>query len=387
MSRIIRFSRSVSRIQTRLYSSVFDGLDSFENRHIGPSPQGITKMCQAIGVEDLNELVSKTVPAAITIKQHTRLGSALTETETLERIKEIAHANKVFKSYLGCGYYASITPPVILRNIMENPGWYTQYTPYQPEISQGRLESLLNYQTMVCDLTGMDVSNASLLDEATAAAEAMIVAFSSSKNKSKKFFVDQNCFPQTIECVKTRAKGFGIQVIVGDYKNLDFENDLPFGTMVQYPNFNGDVQNYEDFTTKCHKNGAIVSCASDLMALALLKPPGEFGVDIAFGNSQRFGIPLGYGGPHAAFFAVKDHLKRKIPGRLVGVSKDADGLPAYRLSLQTREQHIRREKATSNICTAQALLANMAAMYAVYHGPVVKFINRELSKSLKESMT
>ena len=328
-------------------------------------------MCQSIGVEDLNELVAKTVPAAITIKNHTRLGGALTETETLQRIKEIAAENKVFKSYLGCGYYSSITPPVILRNIMENPGWYTQYTPYQPEISQGRLESLLNYQTMVCDLTGMDVSNASLLDEATAAAEAMIVAFSSSKNKSKKFFVDQHCFPQTIECVKTRAKGFGIQVIVGDYQTLDFEADLPFGTMVQYPNFTGNVQNYTDFVAKCHKHGAIVSCATDLMALALLKPPGQFGVDIAFGNSQRFGIPLGYGGPHAAFFAVKDHLKRKIPGRLVGVSKDADGLPAYRLSLQTREQHIRREKATSNICTAQALLANMAAMYAVYHGPQV----------------
>ena len=328
-------------------------------------------MCELIGVQDLNDLVSKTVPAAITIKKHTRLGGALTETETLNRIREIASENKVFKSYLGLGYYASITPPVILRNIMENPGWYTQYTPYQPEISQGRLESLLNYQTMVCDLTGMDVSNASLLDEATAGAEAMIVAFSTSKNKSKKFFVDQHCFPQTIECVKTRAKGFGIEVIVGDFEKLDFERDLPFGVMVQYPNSTGDVQSYEAFAAKCHKNGTVVSCATDLMALALLKPPGQFGVDIAFGNSQRFGIPLGYGGPHAAFFAVKDHLKRKIPGRLVGVSKDADGRLAYRLSLQTREQHIRREKATSNICTAQALLANMASMYAVYHGPQV----------------
>jgi glycine dehydrogenase len=298
----------------------------------------------------------------------------------LERIKELASKNKVLKSFLGLGYYNTITPPVILRNVMENPGWYTQYTPYQPEISQGRLESLVNYQTMVCDLTGLDVSNASLLDEGTAAGAA---------NKKKNiFFVDKNCFPQTIECVKTRAQGFGIQIIVEDFKTFDFSKHSGnvVGALIQYPDIKGEIHEYEHFVSEAHKHGALVACATDLMALALLKPPGEFGVDIALGNAQRFGVPLGYGGPHAAFFAVKDSLKRRMPGRLVGVSKDAQGLPAYRLALQTREQHIRREKATSNICTAQALLANMSALYTVYHGPKVFMIikNRALKILLKE---
>ncbi|KAJ3299184.1 hypothetical protein HK104_009788 [Borealophlyctis nickersoniae] len=328
-------------------------------------------MCKTIGVESLDDLVERTVPTNIRIKEPTKLGPGVSETEVLERLKFIASKNKVYKSYIGMGYTGTITPKVILRNIMENPGWYTQYTPYQPEISQGRLESLLNFQTMITDLTGLSVANASLLDEGTAAGEAMLLSFSHGKGKKNIFFVDQACHPQTIACVKTRAEGFGIKVIVGDYEIFDFANNKGnvMGVLIQYPTTDGRVLDYESFVKKAHDHGALVACATDLMSLALLKPPGEFGVDIAFGNSQRFGVPLGYGGPHAAFFAVRDKHKRRISGRLIGVSKDVDGNPAYRLALQTREQHIRREKATSNICTAQALLANMAAMYAVYHGP------------------
>ncbi|KAI8906816.1 glycine cleavage system P-protein-domain-containing protein [Gorgonomyces haynaldii] len=328
-------------------------------------------MCKQVGVKNLDELVGKTVPASIRLEKPTQLGQPMTESEVLVRIKEIASQNKIFKTYIGLGYTGTITPPVILRNIMENPGWYTQYTPYQPEISQGRLESLLNYQTMVQELTGMDVANASLLDEGTAAGEAMLLCYSAAKQKKTVFFVDQNCYPQTIECVKSRAVGFGIQVVVGDYKTFDFadyKNNVA-GALLQYPAMDGSIQDYESFVKKAHDNHALVACATDLLALTLIKPPGEFGVDIALGNSQRFGVPLGYGGPHAAFFAVKDAQKRRMPGRLIGVSKDVEGKTAYRLALQTREQHIRREKATSNICTAQALLANMAAMYCVYHGP------------------
>ncbi|KAJ3034029.1 glycine decarboxylase subunit P [Rhizophlyctis rosea] len=328
-------------------------------------------MCKTLGVSSLDELVEKTVPAQIRIQTPTNLGPGVPEMEVLERLKYIASKNKVFKSYIGMGYTGTITPKVILRNIMENPGWYTQYTPYQPEISQGRLESLLNFQTMVSDLTGLPVANASLLDEGTAAGEAMLLCFSAGNRKKNIFFVDQACHPQTIACVKTRAEGFGITVIVGDYEIFDFASnkDNVMGVLIQYPTTDGRVVDYESFVQKAHENGAMVACATDLLALALLKPPGEFGVDIAFGNSQRFGVPLGYGGPHAAFFAVTDAHKRRIPGRLIGVSKDVNGKKAYRLALQTREQHIRREKATSNICTAQALLANMSAMYAVYHGP------------------
>ncbi|KAI8818901.1 glycine cleavage system P-protein-domain-containing protein [Fimicolochytrium jonesii] len=328
-------------------------------------------MCKVIGVKSLENLVERTVPPSITIRNATRLGPGVPETEVLERLKHIASKNKVFRSYIGMGYTNTITPKVILRNIMENPGWYTQYTPYQPEISQGRLESLLNFQTMVCDFTGLPVANASLLDEGTAAAEAMMMCFSQAKRKKNMFFVDQACHPQTIACVKTRGEGFGIQVVVGDYEKFDFEANAGnvMGVLIQYPTTDGRVLDYETFVEKAHSKGAMVTVAADLLSLALLKPPGEFGADIVFGNSQRFGVPLGYGGPHAAFFAVKDNLKRNMPGRLIGVSKDVDGNKAYRLALQTREQHIRREKATSNICTAQALLANMAAMYAVYHGP------------------
>eukprot|EP00842_Homolaphlyctis_polyrhiza_P001239 jgi/Hompol1/2115/HPOL_005855-RA len=351
--------------------SVFDPLDSFARRHIGPNDSEIAKMCHELGVGSLEGLVAKTVPASITIQRPTRLGPGLSESEALVEIKRIASKNQLFRSYIGMGYTGTITPPVILRNIMENPGWYTQYTPYQPEISQGRLESLLNYQTMIQELTGMDISNASLLDEGTAAAEAMLLCYSAANRKKTAFFVDKACFPQTISCVQTRAQGFGIEVIVGDFETFDFaaHKGNVCGALIQYPNQFGEVTNYEAFVKKAHDNGALVACATDLLSLTLLKPPGEFGADIALGNSQRFGVPLGYGGPHAAFFAVKDAQKRRMAGRLIGVSKDANGKSAYRLALQTREQHIRREKATSNICTAQALLANMAAMYAVYHGP------------------
>ncbi|KAJ3127953.1 glycine decarboxylase subunit P [Nowakowskiella sp. JEL0407] len=328
-------------------------------------------MLSTLNLKSLPELVEKTVPESITIKKATNLGKGQSEREVLARLKEIASKNKVFKSYIGMGYTDTVVPNVILRNIMENPGWYTQYTPYQPEISQGRLESLLNYQTMVQDFTGLPIANASLLDEGTAAGEAMLMCFSAANRKKNVFFVDENCHPQTISCLITRAEGFGIKVVVGDYEKFDFgeyKNQV-MGVLFQYPGTDGKIVNFESFVKTAHANGALATCATDLLALALLKPPGEFGVDMVFGNSQRFGVPLGYGGPHAAFFAVKDEHKRRMPGRLIGVSKDVNGKMAYRLSLQTREQHIRREKATSNICTAQALLANMAAMYAVYHGP------------------
>jgi glycine dehydrogenase len=366
LKRIQRFQKQCT---LRRYS-IFNRLDTFENRHLGPKDIELSKMLESTGVKTLEELVDKTIPNSIKIQQETRLGRAKTESEMLERIKEVGAMNKVLKSYIGLGYYNTITPPVILRNVMENPGWYTQYTPYQPEIAQGRLESLLNFQTMVCDLTGLDVANASLLDEGTAAGEAMLLCYSSVKKRNI-FFVDENMFPQTIAVLETRAQGFNIQVVKGRIQDFDFEKykDQLIGVMVQYPNLDGEVLEYEQFSKKAKDIGAYVCCATDLLSLTLLKPPGEFGCDIAFGNAQRFGVPLGYGGPHAAFFAVKDPLKRKIPGRLVGLSKDVHGKPAYRLALQTREQHIRREKATSNICTAQALLANMSVMYAVYHGP------------------
>ncbi|KAI9350486.1 glycine cleavage system P-protein-domain-containing protein [Zopfochytrium polystomum] len=328
-------------------------------------------MCAAVGVRDLEHLAALAVPDSIKIQNPTRLGPGLTETETLAELKRIAGRNKLLTSYIGMGYTGTVTPNVILRNIMENPAWYTQYTPYQPEISQGRLESLLNFQTMVSDLTGLPIANASLLDEGTAAGEAMLMCYSAFNRKKNIFFVDERTFPQTFEVLKTRAEGFGIQVVVGDYQTFDWTQykDKVMGVLIQYPNNEGTVLDYSTFAQTAHANGALVTVATDLLACALLKPPGEFGADIAFGNSQRFGVPLGYGGPHAAFFAVKDEHKRRMPGRLIGVSKDAAGRPAYRLALQTREQHIKREKATSNICTAQALLANMAAMYAVYHGP------------------
>jgi glycine dehydrogenase len=317
-------------------------------------------------------LIDKTVPAAIRLKTPLKLPVAQTEFEYLDELKKIAAKNKVFKTYIGQGYYNTITPSVILRNVFENPGWYTQYTPYQAEISQGRLESLLNYQTMVCDLTGLELANASLLDEATAAAEAMAMLFHH-KNKSEtiaspKFFVDENIFAQTKEVLLTRAMPIGIELVHGDYKTATLDETY-FGAIVQYPNSVGSVEDYSYFINKVHAVNGYVVMATDLLALTLLTPPGELGADVAIGSAQRFGVPMGYGGPHAAFFATKDEFKRGIPGRIIGVSIDAQNNRALRMALQTREQHIKREKATSNICTAQALLANMAAMYAVYHGP------------------
>ena len=344
----------------------------FAGRHIGPNESETKEMLKTIGVENLDELIDKTVPAAIRLKKPLKLPVAQTEFEYLDELKKIAAKNKVFKTYIGQGYYNTITPSVILRNVFENPGWYTQYTPYQAEISQGRLESLLNYQTMVCDLTGLELANASLLDEATAAAEAMAMLFHH-KNKgeeiaSPKFFVDNNIFAQTKDVLLTRATPIGIELLYGDYKSAAL-NESFFGAIVQYPNSIGSVEDHRDFINKVHAVNGYVVMATDLLALTLLTPPGELGADVAVGSAQRFGVPLGYGGPHAAFFATRDEFKRGIPGRIIGVSIDAQNNRALRMALQTREQHIKREKATSNICTAQALLANMAAMYAVYHGP------------------
>ncbi len=344
----------------------------FAGRHIGPNEEETRSMLKTIGMDTMDELISKTVPSSIRLKKPLKLPVAQTEFEYLDELKKIASKNKVFKSYIGQGYYNTITPGVILRNVFENPGWYTQYTPYQAEISQGRLESLLNYQTMVCDLTGLELANASLLDEATAAAEAMAMLFHQ-KNKgdeitAPKFFVDTNIFAQTKEVLLTRAAPIGIELVYGDYKTTTID-DRFFGAIVQYPNSTGSVEDHRDFINKLHAINGYVVMATDLLALTLLTPPGELGADVAVGSAQRLGVPLGYGGPHAAFFATKDEFKRGIPGRIIGVSIDAQNNRALRMALQTREQHIKREKATSNICTAQALLANMAAMYAVYHGP------------------
>lgn len=329
-------------------------------------------MLRTIGSATLDELIGTTVPPAIRMQKSLDLPAPMSEAEYLQHIKEISLRNKVFKNYIGQGYYDTHTPSVILRNIFENPGWYTQYTPYQAEISQGRLESLLNFQTMVSDLTGLPIANASLLDEGTAAAEAMTLFFNL-LNKSEsitrpKFFVDEETFPQTKDVVLTRAKPVGIEIIFGDYKKAQPDQSW-FGALVQYPNDKGSVEDYRDFIQKVHQAGGYVAMTTDLLALTLLTPPGELGADVACGSSQRFGVPLGFGGPHAAFFAAKDDFKRSMPGRIIGVSIDAQGARALRMALQTREQHIKREKATSNICTAQALLANMAAMYAVFHGP------------------
>ncbi|KAG0242662.1 hypothetical protein BGW41_003765 [Actinomortierella wolfii] len=351
--------------------NVFSPLDTFVRRHNGPNSGDVQEMLKTLGLKDLNELTGKTVPNRIRSTKALDLGHGFTEKEVLERLKHIASKNKLYKNYIGMGYTDVVVPNVILRNVLENPGWYTQYTPYQPEISQGRLESLLNFQTMVTDLTGMSISNASLLDEGTAAAEAMIMCWTATNKKKGTFFVDENCHPQTISVVQTRAEAFNINVVVGDFRNFDFEaiKDQLSGVLVQYPDTRGNINDFKQLSDKVHGFGGQVVVATDLMALTMLTPPGEWGADIALGNSQRFGVPLGFGGPHAAFFACKDAHKRRMPGRLVGVSKDREGNKAYRLALQTREQHIRREKATSNICTAQALLANMSALYAVYHGP------------------
>ncbi len=344
----------------------------FAGRHIGPSEEESIEMLNSIGVPSLRELIDKTLPEPIRLRKELSLPKAQTEFEYLSELKKIAAKNKIYNNYIGQGYYNTITPSVILRNVFENPGWYTQYTPYQAEISQGRLESLLNYQTMVCDLTGLELANASLLDEATAAAEAMAMLFHH-KNKgdnitAPKFFVDNHIFEQTKDVLLTRATPIGIELVYGDYKTATL-NESYFGAIIQYPNSVGSVEDYRDFINKVHTANGYVVMATDLLALTLLTPPGELGADVAVGSAQRFGVPLGYGGPHAAFFATKDEFKRGIPGRIIGVSIDAQNNRALRMALQTREQHIKREKATSNICTAQALLANMAAMYAVYHGP------------------
>jgi glycine dehydrogenase len=340
----------------------------FIERHIGPDQSQQKAMLAMLGFDSIEALIQKVVPAAILQRQPLQLGSPRSEAETLAALRQIAAKNQLFKSHIGMGYYNCHTPTVILRNLLENPAWYTAYTPYQPEISQGRLEALLNFQTMVTDLTGMEIANASLLDEATAAAEAMTFCQRLSKSKSNIFFVSQDCFPQTIDVLRTRAAPIGVEVVVGDHLK-DLERLDCFGVLLQYPTVNGDINDYADTARLAHSKQALVVVAADLLALTLLTPPGEFGADVVIGSAQRFGVPLGYGGPHAAYFATLDADKRVMPGRLVGVSIDSRGEPAYRLAMQTREQHIRREKATSNVCTAQVLLANIASMYAVYHGP------------------
>ncbi len=343
-------------------------LDTFARRHIGPDAVSQAAMLVAVGAESLNALIDEVVPGKIRMRVPLDLPPALGESAALAELKEIASKNQVWKSYLGTGYSDCLTPPVIQRNILENPGWYTAYTPYQAEISQGRMEALLNFQTMIIDLTGMEIANASLLDEATAAAEAMHLCQSMKNDAiSDALFISELCHPQTISVVKTRALPLGIDVIVGDHREFDFTLK-PFAVLVQYPATNGTIFDYESFANQAHAAGALVICAADLLALTLLKPPGEFGADVAIGSSQRFGVPLGFGGPHAAYMATRDAYKRSLPGRLIGVSVDSNGNPAMRLSLQTREQHIRRDKATSNICTAQVLLAVIASTYAVYHG-------------------
>jgi glycine dehydrogenase len=341
--------------------------DTFVRRHIGPNEAEARTMLGLFGFKSLDELADAAVPKAIRLDRKLNLPAAQSEFEALAALKTIASENKVFRSFIGMGYYDCITPPVIQRNVLENPGWYTQYTPYQAEISQGRLECLLNFQTMVADLTALPIANASLLDEATACAEAMTMCHAL-KDGRNVFFVSEHCHPQNIEVVRTRAKALGIELVVGNHEKYQF-TDKVFGALVQYPDTYGAIHDFSGFIEAAHKTGAMVTVATDLLALTLIKPPGEFGADIAVGSAQRFGVPLGFGGPHAAFFATRDEFKRQIPGRIVGVSKDSRGKPALRLALQTREQHIRREKATSNICTAQALLANMAALYAIYHGP------------------
>ena len=354
--------------------SLFDAQAAeFHQRHIGPNENDTAAMLKTIGVGSLSDLINNTVPANIRMKGELNLPPAMSENEYLQHIKDVSLRNKVFRTYIGQGYYDTITPSVILRNLFENPAWYTQYTPYQAEIAQGRLESLLNFQTMVSDLTGLPLANASLLDEATAAAEAMTMFFNMLNKDTNhitrpKFFVDEETFPQTKDVVLTRATPVGIEVVFGDYKTAQID-DSYFGALVQYPNDKGSVEDYREFINKVHAVNGYVAMATDLLALTLLTSPGELGADAAVGSAQRFGVPLGYGGPHAAFFSAKDDFKRNIPGRIIGVSVDSQGNRALRMALQTREQHIKREKATSNICTAQALLANMAAMYAVYHGP------------------
>ena len=371
--------------------------DKFHSRHIGPNSSEMQEMLSVIGVDSLEALISQTVPSAIRTKGELNLPPAISEFEYLRELKTIAAGNKVFRSYMGMGYYGTITPSAIRRNVFENPGWYTQYTPYQAEIAQGRLEALLIFQTMVSDMCGLEIANASLLDEGTAASEAMLMFFHHRNRKARtkeeylhKFYVSDKAFPQTIDILRTRAIPLGIELVIENPDNFNFDGTF-FGALVQYPDAEGKVQSYENLIEKAHSSEAYVAVASDLLALALIEAPGKWKADVVLGNSQRFGVPMGFGGPHAAFFATNDEFKRIIPGRIIGVSQDRKGRRALRMALQTREQHIKREKATSNICTAQALLAIMAAMYAAYHGPVgireiaeqVNGITRELEKGLK----
>ena len=346
--------------------------NSFQNRHIGPNKKEQEKMLATIKADTLEQLINETVPDNIRLKTPLDLDPAMSEYEYLSHIKELSEKNKVFKSYIGLGYHEAIVPSVIQRNILENPGWYTAYTPYQAEIAQGRLEALLNYQTMICDLTGMELANASLLDESTAAAEAMALLFdvrerSKKKAGANKFFVSEEMLPQTVALLQTRATPIGIELVIENHENFDFSSEF-FGAILQYPGKLGQIVDYEDFVTKANENNIKVAVAADILSLVKLKAPGEFGASVVVGTTQRFGIPLGYGGPHAAYFATKEAYKRSIPGRIIGVTKDINGERALRMALQTREQHIKREKATSNICTAQVLLAVMAGMYAVFHG-------------------
>ena len=364
---------------------------NFSLRHIGPRKSEINEMLEELGLKNIDELIEKTIPESIHIKSELNIGNGLDEFSLLKKIKSIASKNKVARSYIGTGYYGTITPPVIQRNILENPGWYTAYTPYQAEISQGRLEALLNYQTMVTEMTGLSISNASLLDESTAAAEAMVMMFRSTKDRNQ-FLVASDCHPQTIDVLKTRSEPIGIELIIKPLDEFNFI-DKTFGVLIQYPSTDGKIFDFGDICKQAHDNGSLVAVATDLMALALIPTPGEIGADIAVGNSQRFGVPMGFGGPHAAFISAKENFKRKMPGRIIGESVDSNGNKALRMALQTREQHIRRDKATSNICTAQVLLAVMAGMYSIYHGPIgIKAIanrihdkTKILANSLKSS--
>jgi glycine dehydrogenase len=386
MQQAIRLSLTQAKAKTM--SQVLNTSNEFIPRHIGPSEDDQKKMLAAIGAADLATLMREVVPANIHMSRELDLPGARSEADVLAEMRKIAADNQVFRNYIGQGYYGTLTPNVVLRNVLENPAWYTAYTPYQPEIAQGRLEAILNYQTMIADLTGLDISNASLLDEGTAAAEAMTLARRASTAQSKVFFVSQHCHPQTIEVIRTRADGLDIDVVVGDESK-----GVPacFGLLVQYPHSLGAVADYRALAEQVHAQGGVVACATDLLALALLEPPGHWGADIAIGSAQRFGVPFGFGGPHAGFMACKDAFKRNMPGRLVGISKDAQGNRALRLALQTREQHIRREKATSNICTAQVLLAVMSSMYALWHGPKgIKAIATRVHQSttvLKQALT
>ena len=345
---------------------------SFADRHIGPDDKQVKHMLATIGVKSVNDLIAKIIPELIRLQKPLNLPEAMSEFEYLNELKATASENQVFKNFIGMGYYNTIVPGVIKRNIFENPGWYTAYTPYQAEIAQGRMEALLNFQTMVCDLTGMQIANASLLDEGTAAAEAMVMFYytrskEAEKKNACKFFVSENCFPQTIDVLRTRSKPLDIELVVGD-EQLFSPDDSFFGALLQYPDAIGNVLDYKNIVNMCHRHEVRVCVAADILSLVLLTPPGEWGADCVVGSTQRFGVPMGYGGPHAAYFATHDVYKRNLPGRIIGMSVDAEGNPALRMALQTREQHIRRDKATSNICTAQVLLAVMASMYAVYHG-------------------